>query len=154
MQVDAAIELIQRNCIFHQNDNQMLKRIAKTETNYGTTGTLSQGGIWQVMQFYCLLLENWQACLILANNVWLFQLFEFPKKKNIFVLDIFLWDIISTDTHFVSDLWIFHNLTLQVQESKFNDIKSAQAVSEMAQELSNIKTKFGMYYSCCGLLLM
>ena len=48
IQVDAVTELIESKCIFKQNDNLLLKRIAKAETDYGAQGDMSKGGIWQV----------------------------------------------------------------------------------------------------------
>lgn len=42
------IKLIEASEIFPQTDNQMLKRMAEVVSQYGTTGDLSQGGIWQV----------------------------------------------------------------------------------------------------------
>ena len=49
--MDAVLELIEMKCIFNifkQNDNLLLKRIAKVASDYGTSGDMNKGGIWQV----------------------------------------------------------------------------------------------------------
>ena len=83
MEVDAVTELIESECIFQQDDNLLLKRIANAETEYGTTGDLNLGGIWQVMNCSYSIHFLWVFILLSIKNVTkAFQ--PFKLKRNSF----------------------------------------------------------------------